>query len=49
MNKEKDNKMLKILQYNQNTNDKPVNASCQFKDHLKVVFAQENLKWSEMR
>ena len=27
MNKEKDNKILKILQYNKNANDKPVNAS----------------------
>ena len=37
MNKEKDNKIPKILQYNKNTNDKPVNASCQSKDHLNVV------------
>lgn len=49
MSNEKDNKILRILQYNKNTSDKLVNANCRFNGHLKVVIAQENLKCPEMR
>ena len=47
MNKEKDNKIPKILQYNKNTSDKPVNASCQSKDHLNVVIVAGLEGWGQ--
>lgn len=40
--------ILGTLHYNKNTNDIPVNANGQFKDHIKVVIAQENLKCPEI-
>lgn len=48
MNSDKDNKVLKILHYSKNTSDKLINASCQYKDHLRILIAQKNLEYPAM-